>query len=247
MRVVLDWDDTLYPTTTFQRHRPCPMLMVQHDKCVADFLKQCAECADVVDIVTAASFGWIDSCTTWMPLTRGVMRRHRVQVTSARDQFDDLKKWFDGSKWSAPSGLADHAYAKTLACAYLSVTHPVPRFVSDPTAVFSVGDQPWDRRAVHTAFLGVGPPARASWNAYSLCTFYEHVLLPHTPSQFPSSSEWSVLHAWCASGMDAPRTMCMLEDLRTFLPSTVAKMARGIPTPDLLYSPPRGAHPSWPL
>lgn len=96
--IILDWDDTLCPSTTCMRHHGLSVLGALPEGEVADSLQalswECqalldlaASLAEKVVVVTNAEEGWVDlSCKAWLPSLQGSLAK--AEVCSARSTWE---------------------------------------------------------------------------------------------------------------------------------------------------------------
>lgn len=98
--ILIDWDDTLYPTTWIKKHKgEMDDDKTAHgalDKNVAKFIKGSLRYGQVV-IITNASIRWVNSTLKRMPLTKKVFEDNGIYVVSARENYsdttNDMQKW----------------------------------------------------------------------------------------------------------------------------------------------------------
>lgn len=92
--VILDWDDTLFPTYwTIENsidvsNEPLETYSTV-DNVVADLLRKLVRYSIVV-IVTNASTRWIDATVEVLPQVKDILDRYTVQVISAREMYQDV-------------------------------------------------------------------------------------------------------------------------------------------------------------
>lgn len=144
--IILDWDDTMCPSTACMRHHGLSVLGDPPEGEVAQglanlaveaqaLLEQAIELAEEVIIVTNAEEGWIDlSCKQWLPGLQTCL--DKAHVVSAR------------STWE-PQGVASPAGWKARA-----FEEAVDKFYSRyPNQswknIISIGDAPHEREALH--------------------------------------------------------------------------------------------------
>lgn len=143
--IILDWDDTLCPSTTCMRHHGLSVLGAPPEGEVARaleelagevrcLLEQASELAGKVVIVTNAEEGWVDlSCKAWLPTLQSSLRQ--CEVASAR------------STWE-PRGVASPAGWKAR-----TFEDVIDKFYSRYQSqswknIISVGDAPHEREAL---------------------------------------------------------------------------------------------------
>jgi hypothetical protein len=143
--IILDWDDTLCPSTNCMRCHGLSVLGAPPEGEVASaleelaleakaLLEQAKELAEKVVIVTNAEEGWVDlSCKAWLPALQSVLTH--VEVVSARSTFE-------------PQGVASPAGWKARA-----FEDAIDRFYSryqnqSWKNLISVGDAPHEREAL---------------------------------------------------------------------------------------------------
>lgn len=93
---LIDWDDTLFPTTWFNNNNMDinnPNTMSKHckyfkelDKTLSRIINQLDMIGDIY-IVTNANLGWIRSCLKTLDLTRNVIIEKKIRIVSARDCY----------------------------------------------------------------------------------------------------------------------------------------------------------------
>mmetsp|Transcript_90070 Transcript_90070/g.232472 ORF Transcript_90070/g.232472 Transcript_90070/m.232472 type:complete len:323 (+) Transcript_90070:158-1126(+) len=148
--IILDWDDTMCPSTTCMRHHGLSVLGAPPQGAVAQaleelcveakaLLEQALELADKVVIVTNAEEGWVDlSCKAWLPGLLSSLNAGSLEVASARSQWE-------------PRGIASPAGWK--ARAFEDV---IDKFYSRYAQqswknIISIGDAPHEREALARA------------------------------------------------------------------------------------------------
>ncbi len=95
---LIDWDDTLFPTTWFNNNNmdinnPDSMskycnYFKELDKTLSRILNQLDMIGDVY-IVTNANLGWIRSCLKTLDMTRNIVIEKRIRIVSARDCYSN--------------------------------------------------------------------------------------------------------------------------------------------------------------
>lgn len=143
--IILDWDDTMCPSTACMRHHGLSVLgdppEGQVSRALQDLaveaqalLEQAADLAEKVIIVTNAEEGWVDlSCKAWLPELQGSLER--AECVSARSMWE-------------PRGIASPAGWKARA-----FEDAIDRFYSryqnqSWKNIISIGDAPHEREAL---------------------------------------------------------------------------------------------------
>lgn len=93
---IIDWDDTLYPTTwvninsiavtklsLLQEYR---IYFLELDKTISTLLESLNKMGDIW-IVTNANINWIKSCLMGLELTRKIIISNKIRIVSARDSY----------------------------------------------------------------------------------------------------------------------------------------------------------------
>ena len=93
---IIDWDDTLYPTTWVNKNsidisrtnllHDYRVYFLELDKTISGLLESLNQVGDVW-IVTNANIGWIKSCLTTLELTRKIIINNKIRIVSARDSY----------------------------------------------------------------------------------------------------------------------------------------------------------------
>ena len=97
MLLILDWDDTLFPTSYLAYRRiSTPSQASERLRGVIASVERRAirlvrcSAVDKVGIVTTASESWVRDCLRrWMPRLRCTLKCRRVQIISASDQYNE--------------------------------------------------------------------------------------------------------------------------------------------------------------
>lgn len=93
---IIDWDDTLYPTTwvnknsidlsktnSLQEYR---IYFLELDKTISSLLESLNQVGDIW-IVTNANLNWIKSCLSSLELTKKTIITNKIRIVSARDSY----------------------------------------------------------------------------------------------------------------------------------------------------------------
>jgi hypothetical protein len=93
---IIDWDDTLYPTTWVNKNsidiskydflREYRIYFLELDKTISSLLESLNQVGDIW-IVTNANLNWIKSCLTSLDLTRKTIINNKIRIVSARDTY----------------------------------------------------------------------------------------------------------------------------------------------------------------
>jgi hypothetical protein len=93
---IIDWDDTLYPTTWVNKNsidvsksnllQEYRIYFLELDKTISGLLESLNQVGDVW-IVTNANIGWIKSCLMGLELTRKTLIKNKIRIVSARDSY----------------------------------------------------------------------------------------------------------------------------------------------------------------
>lgn len=93
---IIDWDDTLFPTTWINKnsidlnnpntHQGYKVYFLELDKTISLLLESLNNVGDVW-IVTNANLKWIKSCLQILNLTANTIIKNRIRIVSARDSY----------------------------------------------------------------------------------------------------------------------------------------------------------------
>jgi hypothetical protein len=93
---IIDWDDTLYPTTWVHKNsidvtklellHDYRVYFLELDKTISTLLESLNQVGDIW-IVTNASLNWIKSCLLGLELTRKTIIINKIRIVSARDSY----------------------------------------------------------------------------------------------------------------------------------------------------------------
>lgn len=93
---IIDWDDTLYPTTWINKNsiditksdllQEYRIYFLELDKTISTLLESLNQIGDVW-IVTNANINWIKSCLLGLELTRKIIINNNIRIVSARDSY----------------------------------------------------------------------------------------------------------------------------------------------------------------
>lgn len=93
---IIDWDDTLFPTTWVNKnnidfnnsdsHNEYKLYFLELDKTISHLLESLNEIGDIF-IVTNANINWIKSCLVKLNLTRKTIINNNIRIVSARDSY----------------------------------------------------------------------------------------------------------------------------------------------------------------
>lgn len=146
--IILDWDDTMCPSTTCMRHHGLSVLGAPPEGAVAQaleeltvevqaLLEQACELAEKVVIVTNAEEGWIDlSCKAWLPGLWDSL--NRCEIVSARSAYEPRGV-------VSPAGWKARAFEDYIEKFY-------SRYANQSWKnILSIGDAPHEREALARA------------------------------------------------------------------------------------------------
>jgi hypothetical protein len=95
---ILDWDDTLFPTTWVNLKKinlsnneeinNYKVYFLELDKTISTFLEYLNKIGDIY-IVTNANIKWIKSCLTVLNLTSKIIMMNNIRIVSARDLYSN--------------------------------------------------------------------------------------------------------------------------------------------------------------
>ena len=93
---ILDWDDTLFPTTWVNKNNinltnqinleKYKLYFLELDKTISTLLESLNKIGDIY-IVTNASMNWIKTCLSCLNITRDFVIKHKIRLVSARDSY----------------------------------------------------------------------------------------------------------------------------------------------------------------
>lgn len=93
---IIDWDDTLYPTTWVNKNsidignpsvlEEYKIYFLELDKTISSLLKSLNDVGDVW-IVTNANINWIKSCLMGLEMTKTTIITNKIRIVSARDSY----------------------------------------------------------------------------------------------------------------------------------------------------------------
>lgn len=93
---IIDWDDTLYPTTWVNKNNidinnknllsEYKLYFIELDKTISMLLDTLNKIGDIF-IVTNASINWIKSCLINLESTRKIIIKNNIRIVSARDSY----------------------------------------------------------------------------------------------------------------------------------------------------------------
>jgi hypothetical protein len=93
---IIDWDDTLYPTTWVNKNsidvtklsllQDYRVYFLELDKTISTLLDSLNQVGDIW-IVTNANLNWIKSCLLGLELTRKTIITNKIRIVSARDSY----------------------------------------------------------------------------------------------------------------------------------------------------------------
>lgn len=93
---IIDWDDTLFPTTWIHKNnielnRPellekYKIYFLELDRTISTLLESINKIGDIF-IVTNANINWIKSCLSNLALTRKTIINNNIRIVSARDSY----------------------------------------------------------------------------------------------------------------------------------------------------------------
>jgi len=156
--IILDWDDTMCPSTACMRHHGLSVLGDPPEGEVAEglagiakeatlLLEQAIELAEEVIIVTNAEEGWIDlSCKQWLPGLQSCLEK--AHVVSARSTWEPQGV-------SSPAGWKARAFEEAVDKFYSR--YPNQSWKN----IISIGDAPHEKEALHRVVsLAPGGPGK---------------------------------------------------------------------------------------
>jgi len=160
--IILDWDDTMCPSTTCMRHHGLSVLGDPPEGSVAQaleeltrecksLLEQALQLAEKVVIVTNAEEGWIElSCKAWLPGLQSSLEK--AEVVSARSTWEPRGV-------TSPAGWKSRAFEDVVDRFYSQYLHQSWK------NIISIGDAPHERealsRVVRSAPVGRGKRCRS--------------------------------------------------------------------------------------
>lgn len=93
---IIDWDDTLFPTTWINKNNidmtnsndlnKYKLYLLELDKTIGSLLESLNEVGDIF-VVTNASINWIKTCLANLSITRGIIIKNKIRLVSARDTY----------------------------------------------------------------------------------------------------------------------------------------------------------------
>jgi hypothetical protein len=93
---IIDWDDTLFPTTWVNKNsidmsksnilQKYKVYFLELDKTISMLLNSLNDVADIW-IVTNANINWIKSCLSILDLTKKTIINNNIRIVSARDSY----------------------------------------------------------------------------------------------------------------------------------------------------------------
>ena len=102
--IILDWDDTLFPTSWVginninirekKTRDNYQVMFAELDNILYNFLTKCINLGKVL-IMTNASYGWINITTKMVPNTSKLINKY-IKVISARESYSE---YYDINKW----------------------------------------------------------------------------------------------------------------------------------------------------
>mmetsp|Transcript_27978 Transcript_27978/g.80317 ORF Transcript_27978/g.80317 Transcript_27978/m.80317 type:complete len:297 (+) Transcript_27978:122-1012(+) len=143
--IILDWDDTMCPSTTCMRHHGLSVLgdppvgkvaraLEELTKEVAALLDHALQLAEKVVIVTNAEEGWVDlSCKAWLPGLLGALEK--AEVASARSRWEPRGV-------ASPAGWKAKTFEDVIDKFYSRYAHQSWK------NIISIGDAPHEREAL---------------------------------------------------------------------------------------------------
>lgn len=89
--IIIDWDDTLYPTSWIKNNDVAKNArkMEKLDGLIARFLKD-ASGYGLVIIITNATYMWVNNTLKTLPLTNKVFDDYNIEIISARENYMDI-------------------------------------------------------------------------------------------------------------------------------------------------------------
>ena len=103
--IILDWDDTLFPTTWIHKHKidifnNTALLYEKFfknlDILLHKLFKLLIQCGTVI-IITNALLNWIDISITLLPNLNNLIKSSNIRITSARGEYSHINK--DPEMW----------------------------------------------------------------------------------------------------------------------------------------------------
>ena len=105
---IIDWDDTLFPTTWVNSNKininnidsinKYKLYFLELDETMHNLLKELNIIGDVY-IVTNANIQWIRSCLGVLNKTRGIIIKNNIRIVSARDLYSNSPKKLSPTDW----------------------------------------------------------------------------------------------------------------------------------------------------
>ena len=93
---IIDWDDTLFPTTWVNENsisltneesvNEYKLYFIELDKAISSLLETFNNMGQVY-IVTNANINWIKVCLSILPLTKKTVIKNNIRIVSARDMY----------------------------------------------------------------------------------------------------------------------------------------------------------------
>ena len=98
--IILDWDNTLFPTSWFMQNNISKQInnnidyFIKLDNVLYNFFKKIRHCGKVI-VITNALIEWINSSSNVLPKTKDMLQK--IKVISARgsyqDQYPNVMEW----------------------------------------------------------------------------------------------------------------------------------------------------------
>lgn len=154
--ILLDWDDTLLPTTECVHVRGLDLegelcgdiaeALSQHAKAASALLQEARDLADRVVVVTNSGKGWVEaSCRAWMPTL--LPQLSQCKVVSARSSWEPFGV-------ISPAGWKAHAFNEEISSFYARYKHQSWK------NIVSIGDTIYEHEALGRV-VRIAPPCNA--------------------------------------------------------------------------------------
>lgn len=92
--IIIDWDDTLFPTTAYRQQKITPQYLQMLDKTIPKLLN-----FNKTYIVSNASNEWLNKSLDLLPLTKQYIKEKNIQIISAREKYQFLKSVEEWKKY----------------------------------------------------------------------------------------------------------------------------------------------------
>jgi hypothetical protein len=92
--IIIDWDDTLFPTSAYRQQNITPEYLRILDKNIPKLLNY-----NKTFIVSNASAEWLNKSLNMLPLTKEYIKKHNIPIISAREKYQALKSVEEWKKY----------------------------------------------------------------------------------------------------------------------------------------------------